>query len=89
MRIYASQAFGEHQTGVHPERPERTMVVNQRLAEAGRIAEAAMASWSMRVPGRSSPDMIPSRMYSDTSSERFRRRGTRRESLMSDRSRSS
>ncbi|MFN5851206.1 MAG: histone deacetylase [Pirellulaceae bacterium] len=46
MRIYASQAFGEHQTGVHPERPERTMVVNQRLAEAGRIAEAAVASWS-------------------------------------------
>ncbi|MFM8407178.1 MAG: histone deacetylase [Pirellulaceae bacterium] len=46
MRIYASQAFGEHQTGVHPERPERTMVVDRRLREAGRIPRGQAATWS-------------------------------------------
>lgn len=47
MRIYASQAFGEHQTGVHPERPERTVVVDRRLREAGRIPRDAVATWSL------------------------------------------
>jgi acetoin utilization deacetylase AcuC-like enzyme len=46
MRIYVSPDFGAHQTGVHPERPERTVVVNDRLREAGRLIESAVESWS-------------------------------------------